>query len=200
MAQLTKRFNRGMSLVELLLCVATMGIVAGAAATVYVSSFKMMNQLSTVERRNDLILAVQFLSMRISSANLAKLDAASPMASSILKLRIDCDTNFRMRDTPNDYSDDMWMKFRIVDGRLRWRIDAAEAGDATATNAELIPGLVLAAGSFGNGDLIAYPVDFFGPWDEPVLVQMAMESIVPSIATNPSLQTMVVVGAKGNNA
>lgn len=194
-----RRNTAGMTLIEILLSVAIMGIVIGAAATVYVSSVRMMNQLAAIERRNDVVLAAQFISMRIGTANLAKLDAANPMSSSQLKLRIDCDQNFKMLNTPSDFSDDLWVKFRVIGNRLRWRTDAVEAGDVGAGDPELIPGLIMASGTFANGELSTYPVDFFGPGDEPIMIQMAFEATISNLVSNPALQTMVSVGAKNNN-
>jgi len=110
-----------------------------ASASVYVSGrrFLMGSQLSVAQMQP--ALAMEHMVRRIGLGNQVVVDAGGAQ----VKIRWDYQNYATPNQTAKDTTDDTWIKYRFIGNALRWKIDGAAAGDVTAADAEVAPGLVI---------------------------------------------------------
>lgn len=120
--------RQGFTLVELLVAVLLLGLVLAGASSVYVAAHRFLaGIINNHVRVITPSLALETMARRARIANRAVLDAVNNQ----IRLRID------PARTPLNLADDVWVKYRFIGDRLRWRQEAAEAGDVTANDQDV---------------------------------------------------------------
>lgn len=128
------RSRAGMTLLEILLTGMMMSVLFLGVTTAYVTVLKFLNTEKTAGGTNTL-LALEQISRDINVANDAIVDAGG----SEVMLRID--RNF---PSTSQTTDDVWVIYRFIGNRLRWKTTAPGVVNPTSVsgaNAELIPNL-----------------------------------------------------------
>mgnify|MGYP000858220258 CR=1 FL=1 len=130
--------RKGFTLVELLIAMVLLGMVMAGASSVYVAAQGFLNGIINNDVRVITpSLALEAVIRRAKTANLVVFDAGNNQ----IKLRVDPNR------TPDNIADDVWVKYRVIGARLRWRQDALEAGDVGGGDPDVEPDLRLRPGS-----------------------------------------------------
>lgn len=125
-----------------MIAVAVLGTIFLGATAIYVSATKSFRGMDSKSEEIGGKLALEHMARRIGLGNLA----VTSGGGSQIKVRWDyADYNAPLgappNGTPADFTDDRYLKYGVVGGALRFRIDASEAGDVTAADPEVEPGL-----------------------------------------------------------
>lgn len=130
--------RKGFTLIELLIAMVLLGVVMVGASSLYVAAQRFLNGIINNDVRVITpSLALEAVIRRTKTANLVVFDAGNNQ----IKLRVDPNR------TPENLADDVWVKYRVIGARLRWRQDAAEAGDVAGGDPDVEPDLRLRPGS-----------------------------------------------------
>ena len=134
--------ERGFTVMELMIAVSLLATVFLGATAIYVSATKSFKGLDAKSEEIGGFLALEHMSRRIGLGNQAVLVGGGAQ----IKIRWDyADYNAPLGAPPNgtpvNFADDTYIKYGVVAGALRFRIDAAQAGNVTAADPEVEPGL-----------------------------------------------------------
>ncbi len=183
MAGLKPRKDRGFTLVELLITTIILGVMMAASVSVYVAAQRFFNGLlNNDERVFAPALAMESVLRRAQVANSVIFDGANNQ----IMLRIDPAL------TPDNFGDDVWVKYRVIANRLRWRQDATSAAIVTGGDPEVEAGLVLQGGS---GFAMQNPT---GAGFDAV-IQVTLVTQIGTPAVNTTLRTSVAVSTFSKN-
>ena len=148
--------QKGMTLVELMIAALLTGVVFAGVTAAYVSSIKFLNAAKTHQNQVNAHISLEIISRKVALANQVSTGTtSSPNDKSQMTLRWDYTLGTFQPNgplgTPLDNSDDTFLKYRIVNGRLYWRndpvSDARDVLPADSGTQELLPGFILSEGS-----------------------------------------------------
>lgn len=138
------RNARGVTLMELIVAMSVFSVVFIGVTAMYVSGYKSFKSLGTKENEIAALVALEHMTRRIGLGNNAEISDGGAQ----IKVRWDYAEYPSPLNTPGDYADDTYIKYRFIDGRLRYRIDATSGADVSASDREVEPGLVVGTSSF----------------------------------------------------
>ncbi len=131
-------FNqRGVTLTELLIAASLLSVVFVATTSVYISGLKMAKEASYRDAVTDGYLLLEHISRRCSLG----LKPTITHSGAGLKLQWDRLNYETARDTPDNLTDDTFIKYRFIGGNIRTRLDTTITADVTSTAEEVIQGL-----------------------------------------------------------
>ena len=119
--------QKGVTLVELTVATLLLSTVFLGAASLYVSGLKFINGAQADTSQVESTTAAEEITKRISLANYGYIgDYFNGNSGRSLFLRGDYKLGtYVPNNTPEDLSDDTWVKFRFIGGNLHWRRDTA---------------------------------------------------------------------------
>ena len=137
--------NSGYTLIELIIATLLVMVIFIASTALYVTGVKFFNSMSGANSNLDAFYAIEPMTRHINIGNFAV------VTGNDLSIRADyAPDGVTCRNTPNNFLDDTWFKYRFIGNRLRYRTDLVNAATPNNPGApvngadpEVVAGLVI---------------------------------------------------------
>ncbi len=120
-----------------------------AAATVYATAYNFFSKAKNNTGRVETLMVAETIARKIALANRVVIDSGGQQ----IRIRWDYAAGtFAPRNTPSDFTDDSWIKYAIIGGKIYWRNEAVggnpddpapAVGTTGAGNSEWSPDLTI---------------------------------------------------------
>ena len=195
------RRSGGFTLIEVVIAMMLLPIVFLAATTVYATATQFFLKAKNNSGRIDALIAAETIARKVAMANMVTIDGTGQ----IISMRWDYAANtFSPRSSPKDFTDDSWVKYAVIAGKLYWRNDAVGAdpddpGTAvTASDTEWAPGLTITSTPTFT------KVNPSLAWDaanagDPTMVYIELGTSSGNPVQTLTVKTESLIGARGKN-